>query len=123
MTVETFVRITPELRRRLEDKMARARLADDPYEAIRQSRPKKRGGHHQHYFDGRFDRAGELSPTQELILSMVADGMTNAEIAVERNITEATVATQVQTILRKLGAANRANAVALGYQRGILRAA
>lgn len=45
------------------------------------------------------------------ILVCMADGKTNLDIAAELVIAEGTVKTHVKNILRKLGAANRAQAV------------
>jgi DNA-binding NarL/FixJ family response regulator len=44
---------------------------------------------------------------------MVAGGLTNAQIAAELVLSEATVKTHVKHVLRKLGARHRAEAVAL----------
>jgi DNA-binding NarL/FixJ family response regulator len=57
-------------------------------------------------------RLDTLLTRRELeILAAMADGRTNAEIAGALVITEGTVKSHVKSILRKLGAANRAQAV------------
>ncbi|HEX5990414.1 MAG TPA: PAS domain-containing protein [Solirubrobacterales bacterium] len=68
-----------------------------------------------HRFPGRprnanLDRL--LSARQLEILALVADGLSNAEIASRLYLTESTVKWHVRKILRALGVANRAQAVA-----------
>ena len=53
-----------------------------------------------------------LSPRQLEILALVADGLSNAEIASRLYLTESTVKWHVRKILRALGVSNRAQAVA-----------
>lgn len=53
-----------------------------------------------------------LSPRQIEILALVAEGLSNAEIASRLYLTESTVKWHVRKILRALGVANRAQAVA-----------
>jgi PAS domain S-box-containing protein len=53
-----------------------------------------------------------LSPRQTEILALVAEGLSNAEIAARLYLTENTVKWHVRKILRALGVANRAQAVA-----------
>jgi PAS domain S-box-containing protein len=53
-----------------------------------------------------------LSPRQLEILALVADGLSNAEIASRLYLTESTVKWHVRKILRVLGVSNRAQAVA-----------
>jgi PAS domain S-box-containing protein len=58
------------------------------------------------------DLARLLSPRQVEILALVAEGLSNAEIAARLYLTESTVKWHVRKILRALGVANRAQAVA-----------
>ena len=53
-----------------------------------------------------------LSARQSEILGLVAEGMSNAEIAARLYLTESTVKWHVRKILRALGVSNRAQAVA-----------
>jgi DNA-binding NarL/FixJ family response regulator len=53
-----------------------------------------------------------LSSRQLEILALVADGLSNAEIASRLYLTESTVKWHVRKVLRALGVANRAQAVA-----------
>lgn len=61
-----------------------------------------------------------LSAREREVLVLVARGTTNREIAAELFISEATVKTHLTHIFAKLGAKDRAAAVAVGYDRGIL---
>ncbi|HEX6603192.1 MAG TPA: LuxR C-terminal-related transcriptional regulator, partial [Solirubrobacterales bacterium] len=53
-----------------------------------------------------------LSARQVEILTLVAEGLSNAEIASRLYLTESTVKWHVRKILKALGVANRAQAVA-----------
>ncbi|MDK0522343.1 response regulator transcription factor [Streptomyces sp. ML-6] len=61
-----------------------------------------------------------LSGREREVLELVARGTSNREIAAELFISEATVKTHLTHIFAKLGAKDRAAAVAVGYDRGIL---
>lgn len=61
-----------------------------------------------------------LSAREREVLALVAKGTSNREIARELFISEATVKTHLTHIFGKLGAKDRAAAVAVGYDRGIL---
>ncbi|MFD4018380.1 response regulator [Streptomyces sindenensis] len=64
--------------------------------------------------------ATSLSAREREVLVLVARGTTNREIAAELFISEATVKTHLTHVFAKLGAKDRAAAVAIGYDRGIL---
>ncbi|MFJ9566819.1 response regulator [Streptomyces fuscichromogenes] len=61
-----------------------------------------------------------LSAREREVLTLVARGTSNREIARELFISEATVKTHLTHLYTKLGVNDRAAAVATGYQRGIL---
>lgn len=61
-----------------------------------------------------------LSARERQVLELVAKGTSNREIAAELFISEATVKTHLTHIFGKLGAKDRAAAVAVAYDRGIL---
>ncbi|MFJ6353056.1 LuxR C-terminal-related transcriptional regulator [Streptomyces sp. NPDC092046] len=61
-----------------------------------------------------------LSAREHEVLELVAKGTSNREIAAELFISEATVKTHLTHVYAKLGAKDRAAAVAVAYQRGIL---
>lgn len=60
-----------------------------------------------------------ISPRQLEILSLVAEGLSNSEIASRLYLTESTVKWHVRKILKALGVANRAQAVARYLGRSI----
>jgi DNA-binding NarL/FixJ family response regulator len=62
----------------------------------------------------------ELSAREREVLRLVADGLPTKQISASLSITERTVKFHVNSIFRKLGAENRARAVALAAQRGLL---
>jgi pSer/pThr/pTyr-binding forkhead associated (FHA) protein len=55
-----------------------------------------------------------LSPRQQQVLELMAEGMTNSQIGEQLGITERTVKAYAQELYDKLGARNRAGAVAQG---------
>ncbi|MGW7292318.1 response regulator [Streptomyces xiamenensis] len=62
----------------------------------------------------------DISGREREVLSLVARGTSNRAIAAELFISEATVKTHLTHIYSKLGVKDRAEAVAAGYDRGIL---
>lgn len=63
-----------------------------------------------------------LSPREREVLQALAEGATTAEIAAALVISKNTVKTHVRRTLRKLDAANRAEAVARALSLGLIRA-
>ncbi len=61
-----------------------------------------------------------LSPREREILRYVAEGHTTKELAAALNIAESTAEWHISNILVKLGAASRAEAVAIGLREGLL---
>ncbi|MFD9393360.1 response regulator [Streptomyces sp. NPDC060000] len=64
--------------------------------------------------------AEPLSAREREVLTLVARGTSNREIASELFISEATVKTHLTHLYAKLGVGDRAAAVAVAYERGIL---
>jgi len=62
-----------------------------------------------------------LSERELEVLSLLAKGMSNKEVAAALFISRATVKTHIENLLRKLDANDRAAAVAEGFRRGLLR--
>jgi two-component system, NarL family, response regulator YdfI len=61
-----------------------------------------------------------LTPREAEILTLLGDGLGNKEIARRLGISDHTVKTHLAAIYEKLGAANRAEAVATGLRRGLI---
>ena len=61
-----------------------------------------------------------LTPRESEVLQMLASGLGNKEIAVKLKISEHTVKFHVASILGKLGATTRTEAVSLGIRRGLV---
>ena len=61
-----------------------------------------------------------LTPRENEVLQMLASGLANKEIATRLAISEHTVKFHVASILGKLGAASRTEAVTLGIRRGLV---
>lgn len=64
--------------------------------------------------------AEPLTPRENEVLQMLASGLANKEIAGKLAISEHTVKFHVASILGKLGAATRTEAVSLGIRRGLI---
>ena len=61
-----------------------------------------------------------LTPREKEVLDLVAAGLANGEIAENLSITERTVKFHVSSLLSKLGAKNRTQAVRLARERGLV---
>lgn len=64
--------------------------------------------------------APRLSPRERDVLRLVVAGKSNKEIASALHVTERTVKFHVTSIFNKLGAENRAQAVTIAHERGLL---
>ena len=65
-------------------------------------------------------RLAGLTPRELEVLRTVAEGMSNAEVAEQLFLSEATVKTHVGRILAKLGVRDRVQAVVLAYESGLV---
>ncbi len=63
---------------------------------------------------------GELPEKDVQLLRLVAQGLSNSEIAEELSLTQATVKSYVSRLLSRLGARDRAQLVVLAYRNGVV---
>jgi DNA-binding NarL/FixJ family response regulator len=66
-------------------------------------------------------RGRELSDRELQVLEAARRGLSNADIGRALSISEHTVKSHVKNLLKKLDAADRAEAVARGFEQGLLR--
>ena len=65
----------------------------------------------------------ELTTREQEVFRLIANGLSNPEIAQELHISEATVKTHISHILQKLNLRDRVQAVVLAYQTGLFEPA
>ena len=61
-----------------------------------------------------------LSRREDEVLRLIADGLSNQDIADALVVSVETVRTHIKSLLRKLSARDRAHAVAVGFRLGLL---
>lgn len=71
--------------------------------------------------DGPSPQRASLTPRELDVLRLMAEGLTNAQVAERLDVSPRTVKTHVQNLLAKLDMPDRTGAVARGFRLGLLR--
>jgi DNA-binding NarL/FixJ family response regulator len=75
----------------------------------------------EHASAGAAEAVARLTEREREILTLLASGLSNAELAQQLVLSETTVKTHVSSVLRKLGVRDRVQAVIVAYDAGLVR--
>jgi len=109
--------LAPSITRRLVERFA---TATDPAGPARPGKPARPAAHSPGRRGSAACDMAQLTPREMEVLGLVARGLSNAEIAAELILSEATVKTHVARILTKLSLRDRVQAVVLAYETGVV---
>lgn len=74
----------------------------------------------EHGSESKTKNGKTLTPRQSEVLSYVAEGMSNKQIAYKMGVSEATVKLHINALLRAVGATNRTQAVIIAQKIGLI---
>jgi DNA-binding NarL/FixJ family response regulator len=97
--------------------LARGGAVLDPSVAVRMVRAHREG---QRAAQPARKLLSSLSEREREVVSLIGQGLSNAEIGAQLHLSEATVKGYVSAVLSKIGAANRVQAALLAYRGGLL---
>jgi len=107
-------------RSRRDDLLARYKLRSHAFDEVAKRR--RRGDWPNHQPLAPADDPAVIPSVRELeVLALMAEGITDSEIAARLSISLYTVKEHAKHLLAKLGARNRAHAVAIGLRRRLIR--
>jgi len=78
------------------------------------------GGARRHFDESEFSLVEPLTERELEVLNLVAEGFSNPEIARQLRVSRNTVKFHVSSVIAKLGASSRTEAVAIALRRGLI---